>query len=66
MVAIGVATGTWVVGENVIAATDRLREKSTGAVDVWLLRVGYRALHNFDAETGEPLVWRGKKIDSGP
>ena len=44
VVAIDVATGTWAVGDNVIAATDRLREKYTGAVDVWLLRVGYRVV----------------------
>ena len=52
VVAIDVATGTWAVGDNVIVATDRLREKRAGAVDVWLLRVGHRALHHFG---GRPL-----------
>ena len=56
VVAIDVATGTWAVGDNVIVATDRLREKRTGAVDVWLLRVGYRALHHFG---GRPLRGAG-------
>ena len=56
VVAIDVATGTWAVGDNVIAATDSLREKRTGAVDVWLLRVGYRALHHFG---GRPLRGAG-------
>ena len=56
VVAIDVATGTWAVGGSVIAATDRLREMRPGAVDVWLLRVGYRALHHFG---GRPLRGTG-------
>ena len=56
VVAIDVATGTWAAGDNVIVATGRLREKSAGAVDVWLLRVGYRALHHFG---GRPLRGAG-------
>jgi len=52
VVAIDVDTGSWAIGDNVIAATDRLRIKHPDAVDVWLLRVGYRALHHFG---GRPL-----------
>lgn len=47
VVAIDVDTGSWAMGENVIAATDGLREKRPEAVDVWLLRVGHRTLHHF-------------------
>ena len=52
VVAIDVESGAWAIGDNVIVATDRLREKRPDAVDVWLLRVGYRALHHFG---GRPL-----------
>ena len=47
VVAIDVDSGSWAIGDNVIAATDRLRTQRPDAVDVWLLRVGYRALHHF-------------------
>ena len=47
VVAIDVDTGRWAMGDNVIAATDRLREKRPGAVDVWLMRVGHRTLYRF-------------------
>ncbi len=47
VVAIDVDSGSWAVGDNVIAATDRLRTQRPDAVDVWLLRVGHRALHHF-------------------
>ncbi|MDE2815337.1 MAG: hypothetical protein OXM03_13175 [Chloroflexota bacterium] len=52
VVAIDVDTGSWAIGDNVIAATDRLRIQHPDASDVWLLRVGYRALHHFG---GRPL-----------
>ncbi|MDE2640000.1 MAG: hypothetical protein OXI03_05385 [Chloroflexota bacterium] len=52
VVAIDVESGHWAIGDNVIAATDRLRAQHPDAVDVWLLRVGYRALHHFG---GRPL-----------
>ena len=52
IVAIDVDSGHWAIGDNVIAATDRLRAQHPDAVDVWLLRVGYRALHHFG---GRPL-----------
>ena len=47
VVAIDVDSGIWAIGDNVIAATDHLRTKRPEATDVWLLRVGYRALHHF-------------------
>ena len=47
VVAIDVESGGWAVGDNVIAATDRLRAQCPDAIDVWLLRIGYRVLHHF-------------------
>lgn len=47
VVAIDVESGNWAIGDNVIAATDSLRTQRPDAVDVWLLRVGHRALHHF-------------------
>ena len=47
VVAIDVNSGNWAIGDDVIAATDQLRAKRPDAVDVWLLRVGYRSLHHF-------------------
>ena len=47
VVAIDVESGNRAIGDNVIAATDSLRTQRPDAVDVWLLRVGHRALHHF-------------------
>ena len=47
VVAIDVESGNWAIGDNVIAATDRLRAKRPDAYDVWCLRVGHRALYHF-------------------
>ena len=47
VVAIDVESGEWAIGENVIAATDRLWERHPAAIDIWSLRVGHRALHHF-------------------
>ena len=52
VVAIDVESGTWAIGDTVIVARDHLRTKSPDAIDVWLLRVGHRALHHFG---GRPL-----------
>ena len=46
VVAIDVESGEWAIGENVIAATDRLRSQQPDAIDVWVLRVGHRTLHH--------------------
>ncbi len=47
VVAIDVESRNWAIGDTVIVARDRLRTKSPDAIDVWLLRVGHRALHHF-------------------
>ncbi len=47
VVAIDVESGIWATGDTVIAARDRLRTERPDAIDVWLLRVGHRALHHF-------------------
>ena len=52
VVAIDVDTGTWAVGNNVIAATGRLQKKRPEAVNVLSERVGYPALRHFG---GRPL-----------
>ena len=46
-VAIDVDSGSWAISDDLRTAAKRLRAKSPGAIDVWLLRVGYRALHHF-------------------
>ena len=56
VVAIDVDTSNWAIGDNVIAATDRLREKRPGAVNVLCERVGYPALRHFG---GRPLRRNG-------
>ena len=47
VVAIDVDTGNWAIGDNVIAATDRLREKHPGTINVLCERVGHRTLYHF-------------------
>ena len=51
-VAIDVSSGCWTIADDLRAAAKRLREEQPDAVDVWLLRVGHRALHHFG---GRPL-----------
>ena len=51
-VAVDVDSGSWAISDDLRTAAKRLRAKSPGAVDVWLLRVGYRAVHHFG---GRPL-----------
>ena len=44
-VAIDVESGKWAVADEVARrCRERLREKQPEAIDVWLLRVGYRAV----------------------
>ena len=43
-VAIDVDSGRWAVAESELAASDSLLEQCPNAIDVWLLRVGYRAV----------------------
>ena len=47
VVAIDVESGSWAMGEDEIAATDRLQAQRPDAYDVWCLRVGYRGLYSF-------------------
>ena len=47
VVAIDVDSGTWAIGDGVIAATDLLRAQRPDANDIWLERVGFRALYSF-------------------
>lgn len=51
-VAIDVDSGCWTIASELRAASKRLREEQPDATDVWLLRVGHRALHHFG---GRPL-----------
>jgi len=51
-VAIDVDSGCWAVSHDLRAAAKRLRTQRPGAIDVWLLRVGYRTLHCFG---GRPI-----------
>ena len=52
VVAIDVESGSWTIGKDEIAATDRLRAEHPDAYDVWCLRVGYRALYSFGGSYG--------------
>ncbi len=47
VVAIDVDSGSYALGDNVIAATDSLREKRPDAINVLCERVGHRALYHF-------------------
>ena len=51
-VAIDVDSGSWAISSDLRAAAKRLRTQHPGAIDVWLLRVGHRALHHFG---GRPI-----------
>ena len=46
-VAIDVESGSWAIAGNLYDARELLDEKQPDALDVWLLRVGHRALHHF-------------------
>ncbi len=47
IVSIDVDSGSWAIGDNILEAVDRLRVQCPDAIDVWSLRVGYRAVHKF-------------------
>ena len=51
-VAIDVDSGSWAISDDLRSAAKRLRTEHPGAMDVWLLRVGHRALHHFG---GRPI-----------
>ncbi len=52
-VAVDVESGGWAMAADALSAANRLREQHPEALDVFLLRVGHRALHHFG---GRP--WR--------
>ena len=52
-IAIDVETEDWAMSDDVLAAAESLRAQQPSTLDVYLLRVGYRALHHFG---GRP--WR--------
>ena len=43
-VAIDVDSGNWAIAGSELAASDSLRAQRQDALNVWLLRVGYRAV----------------------
>ena len=51
IVAIDVDSGSWAIAENARVAAHRLRAQRPDANDVWLLRIGYKALRSFGAGT---------------
>ena len=51
-VAIDVDSGSWAVAGELLDAADRLREREPDALNVWLLRVGYRAVGGIGAAPG--------------
>ena len=51
-VAIDVDSGSWAISDDLRSAAKDLRTKRPGAIDVWLLRVGHRAVHHFG---GRPI-----------
>ena len=59
-VAIDVDSGSWVISNDLRTAAKRLRTQRPGAIDVWLLRVGYRALHHLG------VIPFGAPSDRGP
>ena len=52
-VAIDVESGNWAIADDALSAANGLRAERPDALDVFLLRVGHRALHHFG---GRP--WR--------
>lgn len=51
-VSIDVNSGSWAIADDLLEATRRLRAQRPDVVDVWSVRVGYRALRRFG---GRPL-----------
>ena len=43
-VAIDVESGSWTLAGSELEAAELLRERQPDAINVWLLRVGYRAI----------------------
>ena len=51
VVSIDVGSGSWAIGEDVLAAVDRLRAERHNTINVWSERVGHRALVSFGARS---------------
>lgn len=47
IVSIDVESGNWAIAGDILQAVDRLRAECPEAIDIWSLRVGYRASHKF-------------------
>ena len=47
IISIDVDTGKWAIGADLLAAAGRLRALRPEAINVWSLRIGHRAVHNF-------------------
>ncbi len=47
IVSIDVDTGVWAIADDLLAAAGRLRAQCPEAINVWSLRVGYRAVYKF-------------------
>lgn len=52
IVAIDVDSEDWAIADSARVAAQRLRARQPDAEDVWLVRVGYRALRSFGARCG--------------
>ena len=44
LLAIDVDSGNWAIGDELLDEVDRLRAQHPEAINVWRLRVGYRAV----------------------
>ena len=58
IVSIDVESGNWAIGSSILEAVDRLRAQCPDAIDVWSLRVGYRAVHKFGGRSLGVIQWR--------
>ncbi len=47
IVSIDVDSGSWAIGNDLLAAAGQLRARRPEAINVWSLRVGQRAIYKF-------------------
>lgn len=55
IVAIDIATGTYAIGENALSASKQILSQLPDA-EIWLVRIGHRALHRIGARPRLELV----------
>lgn len=55
IVAIDVDSGSWAIAGSELAAAERLRSQRSDAANVWLLRVGYRAIASIGGGSLQPV-----------